>query len=434
MLLKHQAFKNRELYQENIRAEKNRTYSHLKVDPVMRPDGSQWFVGSRDLLKALPLNTPTPIELEHGEEITLTLIDANHCPGAVMYLIEGRQGAVLHTGDFRSEPWFLDSLARNPYLQPYLAPLSTSNESFVNKALDAIYLDTASAFSTLFVPTKEQATTGLTDLLKCYPPDTHFFINAWTWGYEDILKSIARAFQCQIHVDWYKYSVYQRVSDPFLRSIVTLDANSTRFHACERFHRCDHVAVDAEPDEYDVLVKSKKGHRVVYINPVTMAIESWNIYLEDTKKAIRTTGEVVNSLLVPLSRHSPLPELQAFVRLFRPKRVIPNSLNPRLRGLDWVCLDYMFKTCLSHSPSSSLSDNKIPSTPRPIDIDTLALTVDEESDSAIKNIVGSSDLVSRWAEKAKLRDKLDIMIGYLDPERKSFLDKLLSVRPLQAEA
>jgi hypothetical protein len=60
-----------------------------------------------------------------------------------------------------------------------------------------------------------------------------------------------------------------------------------------------------------------------------------------------------------------------------------------------------------------------------IDIDTLALTIDEESDSAIKNI-GSSDLVSRWAEKAKLRDKL---IGYPDPERKSFLDKLLSVRP-----
>lgn len=46
------------------------------------------------------------------------------------------------------------------------------------------------------------------------------------------------------------------------------------------------MAVDTEPDEYDVLVKSKKGHRVVYINPVTMAVESWNIYLEDTKKAI----------------------------------------------------------------------------------------------------------------------------------------------------
>ncbi len=45
---------------------------------------------------------------------------------------------------------------------------------------------------------QEQATTGLVELIKRYPPDTLFFINSWTWGYEDILKAIARAFQCQV--------------------------------------------------------------------------------------------------------------------------------------------------------------------------------------------------------------------------------------------
>ena len=34
--------------------------------------------------KPLPLSTPTTIELQDGEEVTLTLINANHCPGAVM--------------------------------------------------------------------------------------------------------------------------------------------------------------------------------------------------------------------------------------------------------------------------------------------------------------------------------------------------------------
>lgn len=35
-------------------------------------------------------------------------------------------------------------------------------------------------------------------LLKSYPPSTYFFINSWTWGYEDILKAIARAFNCRV--------------------------------------------------------------------------------------------------------------------------------------------------------------------------------------------------------------------------------------------
>ncbi|KAF8739523.1 hypothetical protein AX14_009297 [Amanita brunnescens Koide BX004] len=382
------------------------------------------FIAARPHQKPLPLNTPTAIELQNGQEITLTLIDANHCPGAVMYLIEGDNGAILHTGDFRAEQWFLDNLARNPFLQPYLAPLSPNNKSFVNRTLDAIYLDTACAFSTLIIPSKEQATTGLVELIKLYPSDTLFFINSWTWGYEDILKSISRAFQCLIHVDRYKYSVYQHVSDPYLRSIVTMDAAATRFHACERFHRCEHVASDA-PRSSDTPSLSRTGKHIVYVNPVTIAAERWDKYLEDTKERLRT-GETVNTLLVPLSRHSTLPELRSFVNLFKPRRVIPNTLDPRLRGLDWLCLDRMFECTLS----SLGATDTIPPTPTDGgDLDLLLVQVDEEGDAAVKNVVGCSDLAKMWADGTKLGSKLEIMVGYLDPERKSFLDKLLRLRP-----
>ena len=34
--------------------------------------------------------------------ITVTVFDANHCPGAAMFLFEGFFGNVLYTGDFRS--------------------------------------------------------------------------------------------------------------------------------------------------------------------------------------------------------------------------------------------------------------------------------------------------------------------------------------------
>lgn len=45
---------------------------------------------------------------------------------------------------------------------------------------------------------KDDATSGLIALMALYPPTTYFFINSWTWGYEDILKAVARHFQSKV--------------------------------------------------------------------------------------------------------------------------------------------------------------------------------------------------------------------------------------------
>lgn len=139
------------------------------------------------------------------------------------FLIEGPRGTVLHTGDVRAEHWLLKSLARNPFLQPYIPDTEedlrvliarNSQTASLTKTLNVIYLDTACMLREILVPTKviilipsdwsvyeceqENAVKGLVELIALFDKDTYFFINSWTWGYEDVLKGIARAFQCQV--------------------------------------------------------------------------------------------------------------------------------------------------------------------------------------------------------------------------------------------
>ena len=74
-----------------------------------------------------------------------------------------------------------------------------------------------------------------------------------------------------------------------------MDASATRFHACERFHRCQHVAADA-PRSSDMPSLSRTGKHIVYVNPVNMGTDNWDNYLRDTKERLRTR-ETVNTLV-----------------------------------------------------------------------------------------------------------------------------------------
>ena len=50
MLLRHEVYAERSLYNHQYRAEKKKTFGHLKIDPLLMPNGQKFFTGSRDLL------------------------------------------------------------------------------------------------------------------------------------------------------------------------------------------------------------------------------------------------------------------------------------------------------------------------------------------------------------------------------------------------
>ncbi|KAF9784697.1 beta-lactamase-like protein [Thelephora terrestris] len=378
MLLRHEVFDERSLFEHGIRAEKRRTFKHLKVSPLKRKDGTLEH-GGRDLLQTIPLRTPTEFNLNGEDVVTITAMDANHCPGAVMYLVQGSQGSILHTGDVRAEPSFLESVAKDPFLKPFLVQGGT-------RTLDAIYLDTASVWSSAEPPSKRVATDGLVDLMGRFPATTHFFVNAWTWGYEEMLTAIASHFGDKIHVDRYKHSIYSHLSHEGLLRITTREMSSTRFHACERFDRCE--------------VVERSAKTVVYVNPVPMGSGDWSRYLDATREKLHY-GEDVTSLLCPLWRHSPSSELQAFVKLFRPHRIIPNTLDQGLENLDWIAIDNMFRDCLS-SHGKSITESILEDVMKNISEGDLSVKLDswaelagdgEKGDVALKNLEGGGEAI-----------------------------------------
>ena len=79
------------------------------------------------------------IDEGHKEGINVVLMDACHCPGAVMLLIKGKFGTVLHTGDFRYHPEMLK--------HPLLCPLDRQNLNMKAITVDVDYLHLDNTFA-----------------------------------------------------------------------------------------------------------------------------------------------------------------------------------------------------------------------------------------------------------------------------------------------
>ncbi|XP_044715099.1 beta-lactamase superfamily domain-containing protein [Hirsutella rhossiliensis] len=211
MLLRLERYPCRINYAKGVLEARQQTYKHLGR-----------------VLKPLPLETPTTIELRPGYRIQVTLFDANHCPGAVMFLIEGHGKSVLYTGDVRSEPWFVDCLARNPILIEYTCGLKT---------LDKLYLDTSFTADVPF-QTKSEGIAELLRTVSRYPRDTVFHFQAWTYGYEDVWIALSKALQSAVHVDDYKFHLYGHMCGNMPHPGCLTSDTTVRLHSCEKGNMC----------------------------------------------------------------------------------------------------------------------------------------------------------------------------------------------------
>ncbi|KAK5057518.1 hypothetical protein LTR84_011518 [Exophiala bonariae] len=181
LLLQMEKYPHRINHAKGILEHRKLTYRHLK-----------------SILRPLPLQARTEIELGPKSRMQVTLFDANHCPGAVMFLFEGDGKAVVYTGDIRAEPWWVNSIVQNPIFLPYMTGL---------KSLDCLYLDTTFAthdepYKTF--PTKAEGLMELIQKVKQCPTDTLFYFRSWTLGYENVWITLSDNLNSRVHVDKYQ--------------------------------------------------------------------------------------------------------------------------------------------------------------------------------------------------------------------------------------
>ena len=158
--------------------------THCHSDHMAKLNGPNWWRGflhcshasaallalrnscSRAVVRAHDLDAPFQLEdpLHPQWSLTATFVSMNHCPGAVMIIIEGLpsidfpSGVLLHTGDFR----YSNSWLQSPTLQQVASNPCT------------LYLDVTFArkhVSLKRFPLKEQSITQLLNLMDKLHPE-----------------------------------------------------------------------------------------------------------------------------------------------------------------------------------------------------------------------------------------------------------------------
>jgi DNA cross-link repair 1B protein len=122
------------------------------------------------------------------EGVSVTLFDAYHCPGAIMYLFKGKMGSVLHTGDFR----FCDQVFNNPLLYP------PEKKNPVMRAIsvdvDYLFLDNTFANPDYDFPSRDEAYQSLVNIVKNHR-EYRIFIFSYNLGKEEVFLNLAEEFE-----------------------------------------------------------------------------------------------------------------------------------------------------------------------------------------------------------------------------------------------
>ena len=246
-----------------------------------------------------------PLELNVRTRVCgvwVTLLDANHCPGAALLLL-APAGAppdaplALHTGDFRASA----ALLSTPAIAALAGRLSTC-------WLDTTYCDARYAFPDQEAVLADVARTALA--ARAAPRRTLFVVGAYAIGKERVALALASALGCSIYADPSRAALYACFDWPDLAAALTARPEATCLHVVPigwlNPRRLEQYLA-AQGGRYDALLAFRPT--------------GWT-HTQQQRGGGGSAGRV-RIVGVPYSEHSSAAELRVFVRALRPRRIIP---------------------------------------------------------------------------------------------------------------
>ncbi|XP_019708287.1 DNA cross-link repair protein SNM1 [Elaeis guineensis] len=252
---------------------------------------------------------PLELDTEHVIEGTkVTLLEANHCPGAALIHFRLSNGQIhLHTGDFRA----------CKQMQSY--PL------LLNHRINVLYLDTTYCNPKYRFPPKEDVVNFIVRTArKCLEkqPKTLIAVGAYSIGKEHVYVSISQALEVPIYTDSSRRRILQSFGWPELSRKLCSCGQSSPLHVLPiSFLRHENLC------EYLNTYKQQFA-AVLAFRPT-----GWT-YSGTTLDLIKPSSKGNITLYgVPYSEHSSFIELRDFVKFLKPHKIIPtvNVGNPTNR-------------------------------------------------------------------------------------------------------
>ncbi|ORX85229.1 DRMBL-domain-containing protein, partial [Anaeromyces robustus] len=240
--------------------------------------------------------------------VKVTLIDANHCPGAVLFLFNVPIGNnqyfnALHTGDFRAN---IEQLT-NPAIK-----------KLRNSSLDVLYLDTTYLKPEHLFPSQEVVINSVLNVLKLL-----ILVGTYLIGKEKVFLGIAKFLKSKLYTSSKKKKILECLNDNTISMLLTDNPDE----ACVHILNMGQLSIDAVnnyyniyKDKYDSVIafrptgwvyKPKRGNKKKLEPDSKMILEELN----NLKLKPTYYNRNVSIWGIPYSEHSSFIELENFIRV-----------------------------------------------------------------------------------------------------------------------